>query len=180
MPRGNYQRQAFGPERDAALEALRAELADLRTQISSRASIEDMLARIVAAGDKPATISQQEAEAKAPPLEPVADERARILAAWDAEEKVLLSIAPDQNDERARLALQANAKRAGQDPEGVGYPPRTFQVNGVQLHIPVGELTHVPRSIADLYAYTLNPWKARGVTKPITFEQAETRMGLAV
>src|SRR5207237_7757326 len=68
-----------------------------------------LVQRVLASDDQGAALSQADVEKNAPPLEPVADERARILAAWDAEERVMISIAPDVNDQRAREALQAQA-----------------------------------------------------------------------
>lgn len=120
--------------------------------------------------------ARKELEAKAPPLEPIESERERIIAAW-AEERAsgrveAIFIAPDENDQKAAQALAAR----GLEPV---FPPMLFQINGVQLAIPKGESYVVPASIAAMYRYMTNPWRARGVHAPITFEQAEARLGLA-
>lgn len=104
------------------------------------------------------------------PLEPVANERDRILAAWAAEPRVSIFIAPDENDQRAANEMAAR----GLEPE---FPPRVFQVNGVQLAVPVGESTTVPESIAALHAYMLNPWKSQHKVKPVTADVIFARMG---
>lgn len=154
--------------RDVALAEL------LETVRTLQADYTVLARRVLAAEDQPAALSQVEFEKKAAPLEPVESERARILAAWDAEEKVLISIAPDANDTKIRDDARARLR----DPN-LDFLPRTFQVNGVQLAVPVGRLTRVPMSIAQLYEYMTNPWAARQITPPITFDQAELRIGVA-
>lgn len=150
--------------RDEMLREMRAELDDFKV----------IARRLLAADDKNAALSQAEAEARAPMLEPLEDERKRIMAHWESEEKVMISIAPTVDDDRIRNDARARLK----DPT-LPYLPRMFQVNGVQLAIPVGTLTKVPLSIAQLYEYTLNPWAARQITPPVTFDEAEQRVGLA-
>lgn len=145
-------------ERDSDLEALRQEVALLRARM-----------------DGSAQGVQQALAAKAPPLEPVENERDRILNAWATERAAgqveAIFIPPDDNDKRAAEALGAK----GLDPV---FPPQIFQVNGVQVAVPKGESTTVPASIAAIYRYMTNPWKARGVIKPLTFDQNEARLGL--
>lgn len=150
--------------RDEEISKLREELGDLARLVT----------RVLASADQPAAVSQAEAEKKAEPLEPKENERARILAYWESEEKVLISIAPTSDDTRIRDDARARFR----DPT-LDYLPRTFQVNGVQLAVPVGRLTRVPLSIAQLYEYMLNPWQARGIQPPVTFDENEARIGIA-
>jgi hypothetical protein len=149
--------------RDEMLREMRAELDDFK-----------IIARRLLA-DQPAPMpSREELEKRVPMLEPVADERQRFEAAWAAEPKVMVIIAPNADDERIRNDARARLRNPDLD-----YLPRTHQINGIQLHIPVGSPHMVPQSIADKIAYESNPWKARGITAPITFDQAEQRIGVA-
>jgi hypothetical protein len=87
---------------------------------------------------------------------------------------VQIVISPNADDEKIRNDARARLRQPDLD-----YLPRTFQVNGVQISVPVGEQTSVPESIAALHAYTVNPLKARHIVAPITFAQAEQRIGVA-
>lgn len=123
--------------------------------------------------DSADALSQKQAEenlAKQQPLESVTSERDRIMAAWAAEPRVGIIIAPDEDDKRALQAMRQRGADAG-------YPPRLFKVNGVELAINVGKPVQVPASIADLYAHTMNPWAAQSVLPPVTFEENEARLG---
>lgn len=149
--------------RDAMLREMRAELDDFK-----------VIARRLF-NDQPAPMpTREELEKRAPMLEPIEDERKRFMVAWAAEPKVWVMIAPNADDEKIRNDARARLKNPDLD-----YLPRTHQVNGIQLHIPVGEQTSVPQSIADKIAYEANPWKARRITPPVTFDQAEQRIGVA-
>lgn len=145
------------PEGESEVEALRAEVRGLTTLVRN----------VLAERD---TLPAPAAPADPPPLEPIANERDRILAAWAAESKVSIFIAPDDNERRIRDEMVA--KGAASE-----FPPRVFQVNGVQLAVPVGKSTTVPESIAAMYEYMLNPWAAQQKQPPPTFEQVEARMG---
>ena len=106
------------------------------------------------------------------PLEPHASEIERFSKAWAAEPKDQIFINPDGTEETVRL--QVTRKLGTEAP----YPPRHFQINGIGVDLPVNEFVSVPASIAALYQHTVNPYLGRGVVKPITFDQAEARMGL--
>jgi hypothetical protein len=103
--------------------------------------------------------------AEAEPLETHAGERERMLAYWASEERVTIVIQPDEDDKKAALAHKTRE-----------FPPMVFKVNGVEIAVPKGRMTKVPQSIADLWMYMLDPWSARSVAKPHTFEDAEARL----
>ena len=147
--------------RDLELEQLRAEVSGLSA----------LVRRVLSEREVTAAQTIAEREKAAPMLEPVETERERIMAAWRAEPKVQIFIAPDDNDKRAAAALVAKGLPSE-------FPPMVFQVNGVQLAVPKGKPTTVPESIAALYSYMLDPWSARGIVKPYTFEEAEARLGV--
>lgn len=144
-----------GPDpRDAEIDSLRAEVSGLSA----------LVRRVLAERDAPV------AKPEPPQLEPVENERARILAAWASEPKVAIFIAPDENDQRAANELVARGFR----PE---FPPQIFKVNGVELAVPKGKSATVPESIGALYEYMLNPWESQHKLPPLTFDQVEARMG---
>lgn len=118
-------------------------------------------------GDTEGRKKAEERIAERQPLEPAASERDRILAFWAAEPRVQIHVAPTEDEQKAAKAMKTRE-----------FPPRIFQVNGVQMALPVGKITTVPESIAALYAYTLDPWSARRDPKPHTFEEAEERLAL--
>lgn len=141
--------------RDVEIDSLRAEVSGLSA----------LVRRVLADRDAPV------AKPEPPQLEPVENERARILAAWAAEPRVSIFIAPDENDQRAANDMAAKTGKASE------FPPRVFKVNGVELAVSVGQSVTVPESIGALYEYTLNPWKSQHKVKPLTFDQIEARMG---
>lgn len=144
------------------VEALRAEVRGLTS-----------LVRSVLAEREVTPLADREAEiAKRQPLEPRESERDRILNAWSAEPRVAIFIAPDENETRIRDERVARGLPSE-------FPPRTFQVNGVQLAVPVGKSTSVPESIAAMYEYMLNPWQSQQKLPPLTFEQMEARLSAA-
>jgi hypothetical protein len=147
--------QASDP-RDLEMDAMRQQIQGLTTLVSAVLAARDT--SVVAPPPPPV------------PLEPKETERDRILAAWASEPRVEMTINPDENDRRAASALAAKGLPAE-------FPPHIFQVNGVQLCVPVGEQTSVPQSIAALYAYTQNPWKAQQKQKPLTFDVIAARLG---
>lgn len=157
IPPDDQQSSGLAPDsRDAEIAEMRSQLQGLTTLVSA-----------VLAARGP---DIQVAPTPPVPLESVESERDRILNAWAAEPRVAIFIAPDENDRRAAEDLQARGFPAT-------FPPHIFQVNGVQLAVPVGESTTVPASIAALYEYTLNPWKAQQKLKPLTFDVIAARMG---
>lgn len=163
MPRGHYPRNQKDDPRDEEMRKMQAQLEGLTLLVQ----------RVLSSDDRPAAISQAEVEKKAPPLESVTDERKRFEAAWAAEERVTIMLSPTQDDVSIRDDARARLKNPNLD-----YLPRVHQINGIQLAIPVGQMYSVPLSIAAKIAYEQNPWQARGITPPVTFDQAEARMGL--
>ena len=157
MPRDEQPGASAPDPRDIELEQLRAEVSGLSA----------LVRRVLS--EREVTVAEK--EKAAPALEPVETERERIMAAWRSEPKVQIFIAPDDNDKRAAAALVARGLPSE-------FPPMVFQVNGVQLAVPKGKPTAVPESIAALYSYMLDPWSARGIVRPITFDEAEARLGV--
>jgi hypothetical protein len=157
MPKDEPQMSGLAPDaRDLELAEMRQQLAGLTTLVRSvlAANVADVTAE----------------RTPPPPLEPQETERDRVLKAWAAEPRVAIFIAPDDNDRRAADDLAARKLPAV-------FPPRVFQVNGVQIAVPVGEQTTVPQSIAAMYEYMLNPWKSQQQQKPLTFEAIAARLG---
>jgi hypothetical protein len=148
--------QPAADPRDLEMDAMRQQLQGLTILVRS------------VLGERVADV--QVAPAPPPPLEPRESERDRVLAYWASEPRVAIFIAPDDNDRRAADDLQARRLPAE-------FPPRVFQVNGVQIAVPVGEQTTVPQSIAAMYEYMLNPWKAQQKQRPLTFEAIAARLG---
>lgn len=114
-------------------------------------------------------------EQKAPEPEPlidVATERRMVIESLASQKRVGLFIAPNE-DEKQMADRMKKLARVGQDI----YPPRLFRVNGVEIAVPVGKLTEVPQTIAEMYAYAENPWQALNTPPPITFEEATERLG---
>lgn len=146
---------------DEAPDARDAEIDSLRAEVSGLSAL---VRRVLAERDTPP------AKPEPPALEPVENERARILAAWAAEPRVSIFVVPDENDQRAANALVAK----GLPPE---FPPQVFKVNGVELAVPKGKSTTVPESIGALYEYMLNPWESQHKLPPLTYDQVEARMG---
>jgi len=101
-----------------------------------------------------ATASPQQPPKPPEPLEPLQDEQARVLAHWAAEPKVLTMI-PLESDFEKNVARTHGGK----------YPAQ-FRVNGVEFNTWKGITIEVPQSIADLIAYTQNPWAYRDGDKP--------------
>jgi hypothetical protein len=152
------------PPEDSGLspDARDLELAEMRQQLQG---LTTLVSAVLAARDTSVV-----APTPPPPLEARETERDRVLAAWAAEPRTAIFIAPDENDRRAADDLQARGLPAE-------FPPRIFQVNGVQLAVPVGESTTVPESIAAMYSYMLNPWKSQQKQKPLTFDAIAARLG---
>lgn len=100
------------------------------------------------------------------PLESAAVEAARFYRAWAAEPKVLLTITPDETDQKAARANQ-----------GV-YPPRLFRVNGIDYPVEVGKTVEVPASIAALYQQTINPLQGTNMQRVATYEENAARFNV--
>ena len=135
------------------------QIAALQAQVSQLTSL---LSGVM--GDPEGLKKAQDRIAQRDPLEPLESERDRILKFWASEPRVQIFVAPNEDDKKA-------AKENGGE-----FLPQLFQVNGVQVAVPKGKPTSVPQSIADLYAYMLDPWSAQNKAKPITFEEAELKL----